>query len=209
MNGIPSTKTKAYTSDKIQYVLKSDTIDVPMSNGLTEGMEAMFVMDLNGKTNLVPIQTLEMDTAKSFLKLVKIKNAKEFKPKQEAIMLSEEFTKVGKLKFDAQGQINMTSYSPNKITYSSNTNSDQFAVFSEVYYPEGWIAKIDGKQVDIVKTDYLLRGLKVPAGKHKIEFTFDLPKYHTAGTLATIASIIILLSLCAGIYTDIKNKNIA
>ena len=209
VNGIPSTRTKAYTSDKIQYVLKSDTIDVPMSNGLTEGIEAMFVMDLNGKTNLVPIQTLEMDTAKSFLKLVKIKNAKEFKPKQEAIMLSEEFTKVGKLKFDAQGQINMTSYSPNKITYTSNTNSDQFAVFSEVYYPEGWIAKIDGKQVDIVKTDYLLRGLKVPAGKHKIEFTFDLPKYHTAGTLASIASILILLALCAGIYTDLKNKNIA
>jgi hypothetical protein len=207
VNGILSTKTKAYTSDKIQYVLKSDTIDVPMSNGLTEGMEAMFVMDLNGKTNLVPIQTLEMDTAKSFLKLVKIKNAKEFKPKQEAIILSEEFSKVGKLKFNAQGQINMTSYSPNKIMYSSNTNSEQFAVFSEVYYPEGWIAKIDGKEVDIVKTDYLLRGLKVPAGKHKIEFTFDLPKYHTSVAIASIASILIILALIAGVFTDIKKRN--
>ena len=52
--------------------MKSDTLAVPMSNGLTEGLEAMFVMDINGKTNLVPIQTLAMDTAKSFLKLVKI-----------------------------------------------------------------------------------------------------------------------------------------
>ena len=209
VNGSVSSKTKAYTSDKIQYVLKSDTIDVPMSNGLTEGMEAMFVMDLNGKTNLVPMQTLELDTAKSFLKLVKIKNSKEFKPNQEAIMLTDEFSKVGKMKFDAQGVIKMKSYEPNKITYSSNTKAEQFAVFSEIYYPEGWTAKIDGKEVDIVKTDYLLRGLKVPAGNHTIEFTFDLPKYHSSGTLASIASILILLALGAGIYTDRKKKNIA
>jgi hypothetical protein len=209
VNGSVSSKTKAYTSDKIQYVLKSDTIDVPMSNGLTEGMEAMFVMDLNGKTNLVPLQTLELDTAKSFLKLVKIKNAKEFKPNQEAIMLTDEFSKVGKMKFDAQGIIKMKSYEPNKITYSSNTKSEQFAVFSEIYYPEGWTATIDGKKVEIVKTDYLLRGLKIPAGKHTIEFAFDLPKYHTSGKLASIATILIFIALATGLYMDRKKKNIA
>lgn len=206
VNGIASSKIMAFSSDKIQYVLKSDTISVPMSNGLTEGMEAMFVMDVNGKTNLVPLQTLEMDTAKSFLKLVKIKNSKEFKPNQEAIMLTDEFSKIGKSKFDAQGTIKMTSYEPNKISYSSSTNSEQFAVFSEIYYPEGWTAKIDGKEVDIVKTDYLLRGLKVPPGKHKIEFTFDLPKFRTSGILASIASILVLLALVIGGYTDLKKK---
>jgi hypothetical protein len=206
VNGVATAKGKAYSSDKIQYVLKSDTIAVPMSNGLTEGMEAMFVMDINGKTNLVPIQTLELDTAKSFLKLVKIKNAKEFKPNQEALVLNDEFAKVGKMKFDGQGTIKMTSYAPNKITYSSNTKSEQFAVFSEVYYPEGWKATIDGKEVEIAKTDYLLRGLKIPAGKHTVTFEFDLPKYHTSGTLASISSILILLALAGGIYTDRRKK---
>jgi uncharacterized membrane protein YfhO len=141
--------------------------------------------------------------------LVKIKNAKEFKPNQEAIVLNDEFSKVGKMKFDAQGTIKMKSYEPNKITYSSNTKSEQFAVFSEIYYPEGWTAKIDGKEVDIVKTDYLLRGLKVPAGNHTIEFTFDLPKYHSSGTLASVASILILLAIGLGLYTDRKKNKIA
>ncbi len=209
VNGVVKTKTTAFSSDKIQYVLKTDTIQVPMSNGLTEGMEAMFVMDINGKTNLVPIQTIQLDTAKSFLKLVKIKNAKEFKPNQEAIVLNEEFAKIGKMKFDAQGSIKMSSYAPNKITYISEAKTEQFAVFSEVYYPEGWKATIDGKETPIVKTDYLLRGLKVPAGKHKIEFTFDLPKYHSSGTLASIASILILLAIGLGFYTDTKKKNIS
>lgn len=206
VNGVATAKGKAYSSDKIQYVLKSDTLAVPMSNGLTEGLEAMFVMDLNGKTNLVPMQTIALDTAKSFLKLVKIKNAKEFKPNQEAIVLNEEFKKVGKLKFDGQGTIKMTSYAPNKITYSANTKSEQFAVFSEIYYPEGWKATIDGKEVEIAKTDYLLRGLKIPAGKHTVVFEFDLPKYHTSGTLASISSILILLALVGGIYTDRRKK---
>lgn len=206
VNGKATNKIKAFSSDKIQYILKSDTIQVPMSNGLTEGLEAMFVMDVNGKTNLVPLQTLEMDTAKSFLKLVKIKNAKEFKPNQEAIVLTDEFSKIGKLKFDGQGTIKMSKYAPNKISYLSDSKSEQFAVFSEVYYPEGWKATIDGKEVQIVKTNYLLRGLKVPPGKHKIEFVFDLPKFHTSGTLASIASILVLLALGAGIYTDRKRK---
>ncbi len=206
VNGVASRKGKAYTSDKIQYVLKSDTLAVPMSNGLTEGLEAMFVMDINGKTNLVPIQTLAMDTAKSFLKLVKIKNAKEFKPSQEAIVINDEFRKIGKVKFDGQGTIKMNSYEPNKITYVSNTQAEQFAVFSEIYYPDGWKATIDGKEVEIVKTDYLLRGLKIPAGKHTVVFEFDLPKYHTSGTLASISSILILLAIAGGLYSDRKKK---
>jgi hypothetical protein len=206
VNGSVKQKSEVYASDKVEYVLKQDTLKVPMSAGLMEGMEAMFVMDVNGKTNLVPLQTLQLDTAKSFLKLVKIKNKDEFNPKEEAIMLKSEFSKVGKSSFTGEGSIQMTAYEPNAITYKSESNGEQLAVFSEVYYPEGWTATIDGKPVDIVKTDYLLRGIKVPKGKHTIVFAFDLPMYHKAGTMATVASILILLGLVAAIYTDRKNK---
>jgi len=169
-------------------------------------LEAMFVMDINGKTNLVPIQTLAMDTAKSFLKLVKIKNNNDFDPKNEAIVLNNEYAKIGKSKFTGEGTIQMTAYAPNKINYSSNSTNEQLAVFSEIYYPEGWKATIDGKEVEIIKVDYLLRGLKLPKGKHSIEFTFDLPKYHQAGMISSIASILIILGLGFGIYTDIKKR---
>jgi len=206
VNGKIQKSAKVYTSDKLQYVLKSDTIAVPMSSGIVEGMEAMFVMDINGKTNLVPVQTLELDTAKSFLKLVKIKNSEEFNPRDEAVILESEFNKVNKQLFSGEGSISMTSYAPNKITYVSNSNSEQLAIFSEVYYADGWKATIDGKEVSIAKVDYFLRGLKLPKGKHTIEFTFDLPAYHTAGTLAATSSIIVILALISIIYIDRKKK---
>lgn len=206
VNGSSKTSATVHSADKLQYVLQNDTLDVPLSSGITEGMEALFVMDINGKTNLVPIQTLAMDTAKSFLKLVKIKNNNDFDPKNEAIVLNDVYTKIGKSKFTGEGTIQMTAYAPNKINYSSNSSDEQLAVFSEVYYPEGWKATIDGKEVDIIKVDYLLRGLKLPKGKHAIEFTFDLPKYHQAGMISSIASILIILGIGFGIYTDVKKR---
>ena len=206
VNGKTQKNARVFTSDKLQYVIKGDTIAVPMSSGIVEGMEAMFVMDVNGKTNLVPIQTLALDTAKSFLKLVKIKNIEEFTPRNEAVILESEFNKVNKLKFTGEGKITMTRYAPNKITYESNSNAEQLAIFSEVYYADGWKATIDGKEVPIAKVNYFLRGLKLPKGKHRIEFTFDLPAYHTAGTLAATSSIIVILALIFVILSDRKKK---
>jgi uncharacterized membrane protein YfhO len=80
------------------------------------------------------------------------------------------------------------------------------AVFSEVYYPEGWKAFVNGKEVEIRKVNYLLRGLEVPAGKSKIEFKFDLPKYHTSTKLAYAGSILVLLLIGFGLYTDRKKQ---
>ena len=206
INGKIKKTAEVYTSDKLQYVLKGDTLTVPLSAGIVERMEAMFVMDINGKTNLVPMQTLSLDTAKSLLKLVKIKNKEEFSPRDEAVILTSEFSKINKSKFNGEGTISMTSYAPNKISYVSNSTAEQLAVFSEVYYPDGWKATIDGKEVPIAKVDYFLRGLKLPKGKHKIVFTFDLPAYHTAGTLAATSSILVIIGLIVVIILDRKKK---
>lgn len=196
----------AYGSEKIKYALQGDTMDVRLQNGIPEGMEAYFVMDMNGKTNWVIKQTLEMDTSKSFLKLVEIKVEDEFKPLEEAVMLKSEASKLSSSTFTGEGEINMTSYAPNKITYRSKSNAKQFAVFSEIYYPEGWTAKIDGKEVEIRKANYLLRGLEIPAGDHQIEFSFDLPKFHQSNTYALIGGLIIVLMIIGGIVTDLMQK---
>jgi hypothetical protein len=207
VNGKKVNSSSIFSSDKVQFVLKGDTIPVPSSAGITEGVVAVFVMDINGKTNLVPIQTLENDTQNSFLRLVTIKNVSEFDPKNNAILLKSEFSKVGKRIFTGEGKINMLTYEPNKITYAAEVKGDQFVVFSEIYYPEGWTLTVDGKETPIVKTNYLLRGAKIPNGKHTLVLSFDLPAYHSAGMMASIASILILLALGAAFYTDRKQKN--
>jgi hypothetical protein len=205
VNGESKPRAMVYGSESLKYVLQGDSIDVRLTNGMSEGMEALFVMDINGKTNLIPKMTMEMDTANSFLKLVELKVSNEFKHREEAIMLKSEAEKLKSKEFSGQGNIVMTSYAPNKITYLANATGNQFAVFSEVYYPEGWTATIDGKEVDIRKVNYLLRGLEIPAGKHKIEFSFMLPKYEKATTWAMLGSIMILLALVAGIVLDYRN----
>jgi uncharacterized membrane protein YfhO len=86
----------------------------------------------------------------------------------------------------------MTSYAPNKITYSADCRGDQLAVFSEIYYPDGWTAKINGQEVPILKVNYLLRGLEMKNGKHKVEFSFDLPRFRKSNTFALIGTLVIL-----------------
>jgi hypothetical protein len=209
VNGAKKDKANVYGSEDLKYVLQGDSIDVRLTNGMSEGMEALFVMDMNGKTNLIPKITMEMDTAKSFLKLVELKVSNEFKHREEAIMLKSEASKLKAKQFSGEGSISMASYSPDKIVYNADVKGNQFAVFSEVYYPEGWTAKIDGKIVDIRKVNYLLRGLEIPSGKHKIEFSFMLAKYEKSGTWSLIGSIIILLALIALIYSEFRRKKLA
>jgi len=170
-------------------------------------MRALFVKDVNGQTNLIPVSTLEMDTANSFQSLVAILLLEDFYPKGDAVMLNSEKQKLSKSVFSGEGEVSMTSYAPNKITYSSQSIEKQLIVFSEIYYPEGWKAYIDGKEQEILKVNYLLRGLEVEKGKHKIEFKFDLPKYHTSNTLSVLGSSCILLLLVGGVYSDRKKKN--
>lgn len=98
-----------------------------------------------------------------------------------------------------------TSYAPNRLTYRSHSDKGGVAVFSEVYFPWGWTATIDGKEAEIGRVNYVLRALNVPAGDHEIVMSFDPPSLHTTDTLATTAIIIIYLALAAAIALGVKN----
>jgi len=87
--------------------------------------------------------------------------------------------------------------------------SKQLAIFSEIYYPNGWKAYVDDKEVEIRKVNYLLRGIELDKGKHKIEFVFEVPKYKTANTIASIGSTILLLAIAFMIYLGWKKKKAA
>jgi hypothetical protein len=104
--------------------------------------------------------------------------------------------------FDSTATIKVTEYLNDKITYTSSSNTNQFAVFSEVYYPHGWNAYIDGQKADYIKVDYVLRGMSVPAGKHTIEFRFEPQSYKTANSLMLVASLLTFALLIAAIVFE-------
>lgn len=89
-----------------------------------------------------------------------------------------------------------TSYTPSSLTYFATTANGGLAVFSEVYFPWGWEATIDGKPTEIARVNYLLRAIAIPAGHHKIEMRFDPTSVSTTVGIAR-ASVIIIYALLA------------
>ncbi|MBP5537818.1 MAG: YfhO family protein, partial [Bacteroidales bacterium] len=108
-------------------------------------------------------------------------------------------------------QIELTSYTPKSIDYSVKTSQPGTVVFSEIYYPYGWKATIDGQKADYFRADYLLRAMNVPAGEHTINFTFDPDSVHKGDTLAIICIIIMYLStalaVAFGIWKAVRKKS--
>jgi len=101
------------------------------------------------------------------------------------------------LTVDSSATITLTEQKPYLLKYESQSATDGFVVFSEIYYPKGWHATIDGKEVPLLRADYVLRALNVPAGKHVIEFRFE-PKPYTVGNKITLASSWLLLLIVLG-----------
>jgi len=137
-----------------------------------------------------------------------IKALDKFNPKQECFIdkIFEAQLANVKPQTDSAASIKLTSYEPNILKYESNTNTEQVAVFSEIYYHKGWNVYLDGKQTDYFRCNYVLRGMKVPAGKHNIEFKFEPETYQKGETLAGISSILLYLFLIGAIFFEIKNK---
>ncbi|HEY3429074.1 MAG TPA: YfhO family protein, partial [Cyclobacteriaceae bacterium] len=101
------------------------------------------------------------------------------------------------VQYDSTSTITITENKPNLMKYEADTQTGNLAVFSEIYYPKGWTATIDGKESEILQVNYVLRALEIPAGKHTIEFRFA-PKCYTVGNPITSASSWILLFVLLG-----------
>ncbi|MDG2464619.1 MAG: YfhO family protein [Crocinitomicaceae bacterium] len=207
INGEKKASQSVYGSEVMKYVLSgTDTLDVNLTNGLPEGATAYMVVDTNGVTNLVPEQTIQLDVTNSFKKLVAIKLFEKFEAGKEAVMLSDFASKLSQKKFSGKGTIKMKSYAPNKLVYSADLSGKQFAVFSEMYYPDGWTAKVDGKEVEILKVDYALRGLELKGGKYEVVFEYNLPKYRTSYLTSLVLSILLLGLTIFMLYKNSTNK---
>jgi hypothetical protein len=110
---------------------------------------------------------------------------------------------------DSTATIRLESYDNDEIKYSTRAASPQFAVFSEVYYPAGWNAYLDGQKTAYLKTDYLLRGMPVPAGRHEIVFKFEPASYSTGQKFIYFGNALFFLALAGslfGIWKKIKPR---
>lgn len=102
------------------------------------------------------------------------------------------------------GSIELTSYKPDELTYTSNSQDGGLALFSEIYYPEGWTATIDGKEVSIHRANYVLRALEIPAGKHEVKMIFRSASFAKGVTISLVSNIFILAIVALTIF---KNKD--
>jgi hypothetical protein len=107
---------------------------------------------------------------------------------------------------DSSAYIKLVENNNDEIKYEFNAATNQFAVFSEIYYPHGWEAYIDGKKTPYCKTNYALRGLAIPAGKHSIQFIFDPASVRKGEQIAKYSNIFAVLFILVCFFMAWKNR---
>lgn len=143
--------------------------------------------------------------------IIKVENAdKEIAKLSEIntstqVVVDKRYESPSALTTDSTATIQLISYKANHLIYKSNTQIDQFAVFSEIYYDKGWNAYIDGELASYVRANYVLRAMAIPAGSHTIEFKFEPATYYTGERVSLASSIALLLFLFFAFYKELKS----
>lgn len=109
-------------------------------------------------------------------------------------------------KYETGGTIELIEFQPNYLKYQYSKSTNGFAVFSEIYYPVGWKATIDGNPINIKRVNYILRGVEVPAGDHMIEFEFKPASYYVGNKIMLVLSLGTLIFFGFASYFTLKNN---
>ena len=96
---------------------------------------------------------------------------------------------------DTADTIVLTSYAPNELRYHYSASADRLAVFSEIYYPDGWKAQVDGTPVEVLRADWTLRAAQLPAGDHELVMRFEPDSYRIGANVSRASSIVLLILL--------------
>ena len=133
--------------------------------------------------------------------LAALEALKDINPQHMAIIDTTQFAVPCKSRL-GKGQLQLKVYQPNYIHYEAEALADGLAVFAEIYYPKGWQACLDGQPVEHIRVNYILRALAVPAGKHRITFTFAPYSYKLGNQIMLFTSLLMfLLLILGGIYS--------
>ena len=109
------------------------------------------------------------------------------------------------LQSDSTAKVTLTEYEANRLAYEVNSQKGGIVIFSEIYYP-GWTCTVDGQDTQIARADYVLRAIRIPAGKHTVVMTFDPQTVHITETIAYTALAILVLLLIGFIALAIKKR---
>jgi hypothetical protein len=119
---------------------------------------------------------------------------------KDTAIVKKSFSKnVVQPQWDSASSVKLKLFDNDAIEYEANCTRPQFGVFSEIYYPKGWNAYIDGKKTDYCNVDYILRGISLPAGKHMVKFVFEPATVKKGITIMYIASYFIVLFFIGGL----------
>jgi hypothetical protein len=132
-----------------------------------------------------------------------------FNPKQTAIVRNTFKKDLDGYSFgkDSIAKIQLTKYGLNELEFQATNSQNGLAVFSDIYYPYGWKAYVDGKETPIVRANYVLRAIKIPAGTHKVEFKFHPDSFYTGDRIALFASILLFAIAGFSIFKLMKGGN--
>ena len=185
IGGYSATKMQRY-QDMIEYHISQNNIEV------LNMLNAKYIIRKDGKVQqntqangpawfVNRVQLVESD-------IEEISALNNIDTKETAVIKKDEFGEVQA--GDGSGNISLQSFSPNKMVYKSSSSSKQLAVFSETWYngKTGWIATVNGQEVPILRTNYILRAIEVPAGDNEIVMEF---KPVAPGSLVSLASSVI------------------
>ena len=136
-----------------------------------------------------------------------MKGLDNFNPKDTAIIeQKDKIESLNDIQVDEAAQISLVNNKNDEVNYKSSSTKKQLAVFSEIYYKQGWKAYIDNIEAPIVKANYVLRALVVPAGTHAIRFEFKPTTIKTSIVASTFSSILLWLSIVTMIIMAFRNK---
>lgn len=133
----------------------------------------------------------------------------DFDPATEAIIEKNDaiHLKGKSIEEDESATIKLDHYQPNYLRYTAKTNTKQLAVFSEVYFPGGWEAYINGQEAKHFRVNYTLRAMVIPPGQHEVEFYFRPDTFYKGRIIAGISSAILIVILAGGAYMLLKKRN--
>ncbi len=100
---------------------------------------------------------------------------------------------LARIEQDGESAIQLTDYQPNHLTYQTESAHDRLAVFSEIYFANGWNAYVDGVKAPYLRANYILRAMNIPAGKHTIDFKFEPAVWKVGEPISLVASLILIL----------------
>lgn len=195
------------TPEREEFAASVESMGIGLAKQLLKGASMMNTkyMLLPGAEGPLPLDPLGPAWFVSEIKIVEtdleeLDGIRAINPATTALVHSDFESAVANATADSTASVVMTLYHPEGCTYSTSSSKESLLILSEIWYPEGWSATIDGETADIIRANYILRALIIPAGEHEVQLSYEPQGVATAGILGNVGSLLLLLFLGLSFY---------